>query len=207
MFALEVALTAVAASAALAFRPWGTLRSPAMRTLIVPVLVLLPCLWAAQRMLPMHLPLQLSGACLLVLMLGWPLAVLSLLPVAFAAALLGGGGMAGAAELAAWNGVVPATAALAIGIAIRRWLPRQVFVYILGRAFFGTVLASGAAGALHLWLQPPAHPGELVAQLTAGWLIAWGEAFATGALAAIFVAFRPDWLLTWSDKRYLPPGA
>jgi uncharacterized membrane protein len=34
-------------------------------------------------------------------------------------------------------------------------------------------------------------------------MVAWGEAFATGALAAIFVAFRPDWLLTYSDARYL----
>ena len=24
-------------------------------------------------------------------------------------------------------------------------------------------------------------------------------------LTAIFVAFRPQWLLTWSDARYLPP--
>ena len=37
------------------------------------------------------------------------------------------------------------------------------------------------------------------------WLIAWGEAFLTGALTAIFVAFRPQWLLTYSDERYLPP--
>jgi uncharacterized membrane protein len=39
----------------------------------------------------------------------------------------------------------------------------------------------------------------------AAWLIAWGEAFLTGALTAIFVAFRPQWLLTYSDERYLPP--
>ena len=35
-------------------------------------------------------------------------------------------------------------------------------------------------------------------------LIGWGEAFATGGLTAIFVAFVPQWLLTYSDARYLP---
>jgi uncharacterized membrane protein len=41
--------------------------------------------------------------------------------------------------------------------------------------------------------------GMVVAQ----WLMAWGDAFLTGMLTAIFVAFRPEWLLTWSDRRYL----
>ena len=36
------------------------------------------------------------------------------------------------------------------------------------------------------------------------WLLAWGEAFSTGMLVAIFVAFKPEWLATWSDARYLP---
>ena len=38
---------------------------------------------------------------------------------------------------------------------------------------------------------------------TAHWMMAWGEAFMTGMLSAIFVAFRPQWLATWSDNLYL----
>ena len=37
----------------------------------------------------------------------------------------------------------------------------------------------------------------------AHWLIAWGDGFMTGLLSAIFVAFRPLWLATWSDELYL----
>jgi uncharacterized membrane protein len=33
--------------------------------------------------------------------------------------------------------------------------------------------------------------------------MAWGEAFTTGMLTAIFVAFKPQWLASWSDRRYL----
>jgi uncharacterized membrane protein len=33
--------------------------------------------------------------------------------------------------------------------------------------------------------------------------MAWGDAFVTGMLTAIFVAFKPAWLATWSDRLYL----
>ena len=198
--ALELAVVAATGLAALAFRPWSTLRAPELRNPWVAVLVLLPGLWSAQAMLPPSLPVALSGACLLVLMFGWPLAIITLLAVAGAAAWLGGRDLARAVELAAWNGAIPATAALAIGMATRRWLPKHLFVYILARGFFGTALATVLTAALRAWWAP----GE-GALLTAAWLIAWGEAFLTGALTAIFVAFRPQWLLTYSDARYLPP--
>lgn len=37
--------------------------------------------------------------------------------------------------------------------------------------------------------------------------MSWGDGFVTGMLTAIFVAFRPQWLATWSDPLYLskPP--
>jgi len=37
----------------------------------------------------------------------------------------------------------------------------------------------------------------------AHWLIAWGDAFLTGMATAILVAYKPDWLATWSDRLYL----
>ena len=40
--------------------------------------------------------------------------------------------------------------------------------------------------------------------LLARFLTASGEAFLTGMLTAIFVAFRPEWLATYSDQLYLP---
>jgi uncharacterized membrane protein len=33
--------------------------------------------------------------------------------------------------------------------------------------------------------------------------MAWCDAFITGMLCAIFVALKPYWLATWSDKVYL----
>jgi uncharacterized membrane protein len=44
----------------------------------------------------------------------------------------------------------------------------------------------------------------VAAVLTGRWLIAWSDAVLSGMLCAIFVAWRPQWLLTYSDRRYLP---
>jgi len=202
--ALNLALVVVAGTAALAFRPWGVLRAPELRAPWIAFLVVLPLLWAAQLALPAKLPALLSGACLLVLVVGWPLAVLTLIAAAAVAAVAAGAGVDRFAALAAWQGAVPATLALGLGLATRRWLPKHVFVYILARGFFGTVLAISIAATLRAALAGGAAPGTL----TAAWLIAWGEGFLTGALTAIFVAFHPQWLLTYSDARYLPapPG-
>ena len=202
---LELALVSTTVAIALVFRPWDVLRASALRAPWCAALVILPLLWAAQSLLPPDFPAALSGACLLVLMFGWPLAIVTLCAVAAAGAWLGGGDLARALSLAAWSGAVPATVALAVGMATRRWLPKHLFVYILARGFLGTAAATVLAATLRVCLAQGAADGTGSAFLTAAWLIAWGEAFLTGALTAIFVAFRPQWLLTYSDARYLPP--
>jgi uncharacterized membrane protein len=36
-------------------------------------------------------------------------------------------------------------------------------------------------------------------------LMAWGEAFTTGALVTLMVVWKPEWIATFSDQRYLAP--
>jgi hypothetical protein len=78
---LAALLVAAAAGLALWFRPFAALREQALRAPWFAVLVILPFAWSTLRV-PGGPPLQLSGACLLVLMFGWPLAVWTLLPIA-----------------------------------------------------------------------------------------------------------------------------
>ena len=200
---LDLALVLAAAGMALAVRPWRLFGAGFPGHAWLACLVLLPWLWASQRVLPGGVALQLSGASLLVLMFGWPLAVLSLVPIALAGGWFAGIGLAPALHELAWNGVAVATFALGFGLATRRWLPQHPFVFILGRGFVVTALAMMAAGTLAA-LAAPLPPGtELGTLLVGRWLMAWGEAVATGMLTAIFVAFRPAWLASWSDARYL----
>ncbi len=203
---LELLLVLAAAGVAASLRPWrGLARSP-VRPALVGCLLVLPLLWASQRALPGGLVLQWSGAPLLVMVAGWPLAVLALPLVAVAGAWLGGQGLEAAIGLLWWNGVLPATGLLAIGAALRRWLPHHLFIYILGRGFFGTTLCLGVAGTLATLWQPLPAATSASDLVLAHWLMASGEGFATGMLAAIFVAYRPGWLATHSDRLYLGQG-
>jgi hypothetical protein len=130
---IEAALALLALALALAARPWRLLASrkplahethgapAALWTPLLATLALLPWAWALPTLHRMPLQLQWSGACLVLLMLGWPLAVPTLLAVGGIAALVSPGLAWGdALGLAVWQGVVPASLAVLLGAAVRR---------------------------------------------------------------------------------------
>ena len=199
MIGLQLAVVVLALAAALSLRPWRLLAGGRLLTPALASLVLLPWLWALPSLHSTPLQLQWSGACLVLLMLGWPLAVPVLCLAALGAMLVAGGSWLDALAMAMWLGVVPASFALGLGAAIRRLLGTHPFVYLIGRAFLGSVLSLFLAAVLRQW-SGEALPGVGASlSLIAHWLTAWGDAFVTGMLVAIFVAYRPHWVATWSD--------
>lgn len=194
----------VTLAVALALRPWRGLPPSGPPWPWLAWCALLPLSWVADRLGATPAAQPLAGACLLVLMAGWPLAVLALAAVAGVAAWLGDLPAAEAFGRFLWLGLVPATIALALGGAVRRWLPHHLFVYILGRGFIATALANMAAGALQATVQPLPSGLAFEDMLLARWLAGWGDAVLTGMIVAIFVAFRPEWLATYTDRLYLP---
>lgn len=213
---LELSLALTALILALLLRPWRQLlnRRPLVTqssgdasglwTPLLATLVVLPWMWALPTLHQMPLQLQWSGACLVLLMLGWPLAVLTLLAVGVITWLLSPSlSVPATLALTVWHGLVPATLAMGWGALLRRFLGTKVFVYLFGRGFFGTVVCLFIAGLLAQAAgeQLPGVQQEL--GKIARWLMAWGDAVVTGMLTAIFVAYRPQWLATWSDDLYL----
>lgn len=190
---------------ALALKPWRAAPSAGPPWPWLAAWAALPLLWSTDRLVAMPILQPLSGAPLLMLMAGWPLAVPAMVVAAALAALAGPLGLLEALHRLVWLGIVPATLALILGAALRRWLPRHLMIYILGRGFFATMLALAATAALALIADPPPQGTEIGDLLLARWLAAFGEATLTGMLVAIFVAFRPQWLATYSDRLYLPP--
>lgn len=138
---LDTVLTLLLLALALLLRPWRMLGAQrplaheshgapcALWTPLLACLVFLPWLWALPTLTRMPLQLQWSGACLVLLMLGWPLAVPVLCAVGAIACLLSPALDAPAAlSMTLWHGLVPATFALAWGALLRRLLGTRVFV-------------------------------------------------------------------------------
>ena len=200
---LEVALALPLLALSLWLAPWRMLRQANLATPWLASLTLTPLIWAIPFLQHMPLALHWSGAPLVTLLLGWPLAVPTLSLSALALWLLAPVSGENVLQIWAWQAILPATFTLLIGAALRRWVVHHPLVYILGRGFFGTVLSLFLAFMLGQWsgLALPNVSDDLTR--VAFWLMAWGDAFMTGMLCAIFVAFRPQWLATWSDPLYL----
>ena len=201
---LDVVLLLLAVALALALRPWRGVAVSGPPWPWLARCAVRPLFWGADKIAGMAIVQPLSGAPLLVLLAGWPLAVLALLPVAGVTLLVGGLDTAEALHRLVWLGLVPATLAMGLGAAVRRWLPNHLFVYIMARGFFATWIAAASAGALSLALVDAPLGTDTGDLLLARFLTASGEAFLTGMFSAIFVAFRPEWLATYSDRLYLP---
>ena len=216
---LDAALALAAVAAALTLRPWRALPPGGPPWPWLAWWAVLPLLWGVDGPQPGNpsgmdgsgnpgtasLAQPISGASLLTLMAGWPLAVLALVPTAAITGWLTAMPPELVLQRFVWLGVVPATLVMAIGAGLRHWLPNHLFIYILGRGFFATLLA-GSGAALGQWLLHigPAHVSS-ADLLLARVLTASGDAFITGMLVSMFVAFRPLWLATYADKIYLQP--
>jgi uncharacterized membrane protein len=204
---LELALIVFTLCISLLTQPWRQLRGGALVSPLLAIVVILPFLWALPRWQMMPLPLQLTGACAVTLMMGWPLAVWVLGAVGLIAQWIApANDWDSVFSQIVWLGLLPSTLALGLGFVLRRWVWHNPFVYILGRGFLGTVLCTFIAQLVADGMgQPaniPAHPDGYLSTIGV-WLMAWGDGFMTGMLTAIFVAYRPEWLATWSDRIYL----
>ncbi len=205
MDTLLAALSAASAGGlALAMAPWRALGPEGPPWPWLAWATAMPALWGAAHLSGMAVAQPLSGACLLMLMCGWPLAVLLMVPVAVGTAFLSGLTWPEALQAYLWQGLLPASLGALAGALVRRSLPNHLMVYILGRGFFATALAGSLAGALATAVQGP-PPGLAWEDVVLGRsLAAWGDAWLSGILVSIFVAFRPQWLATYADRIYLP---
>lgn len=206
MLLVDLGLTVVAFAFALALRPWRAVGASGPPWPWLAWWAVMPLLWGADRYAAVPVAQPLSGAALLVLMAGWPLAVLGLAPVALVTMWMADLPAAEALHRLVWVGLVPATLAMALGAAIRRGLPNHLFIYILGRGFFATAIAGAAAGALSAALHGLPDGLQAGDLMLARFLAAWADAFIAGMMVAIFVAFRPQWLATYADHIWLRQG-
>ena len=133
---VDLLLAVLAVALALGLRPWRATGAGGPPWPWLACCAGLPVFWGADLLADSAIIQPLSGASLLVLLAGWPLAVLGLLPVAGVMVVVGGLPWDDALHRLVWLGIVPGTLAMLLGAGVRRWLPGHLFIYILGRGFF-----------------------------------------------------------------------
>ena len=149
---------------------------------------------------------HLLGASACVLMFGPELAILAL-SVVLAAVTLN--------SHLAWSAyglnalvmvVLPVGVSFLVLRVVERFLPQQFFVYIFVATFFGTaltILSTGLVATLVL-LAGPYTAEYLFSQYYPYFLLlAFSESFITGMCVTLMVVYRPEWVCTFDDKRYL----
>ena len=103
------------------------------------------------------------------------------------------------------TGALPVAVTAAASRAARRWLPHNIFVYIMGNGFFAAMLATAASVLPKSALAALLGSRSAAAYLAATPLLMFAEAFLTGTLIAVIVVYRPQWCRSFDDKVYLWP--
>jgi uncharacterized membrane protein len=163
-------------------------------------------LWLIKTGIKPGLHFHMLGATALTLMFRPGFALLALALVTLAVTLLSGEYNALPANILIMGAVPVAVSWGIFRLADRRFI-NHLFVYIFVNAFFGAALAITAVGlastafAAATGAYPLAY--LLDEYLPYYLLMAWAEAFATGMLVTLMVVYKPQWVATFDDRRYL----
>jgi uncharacterized membrane protein len=200
---LQVALLVLAVWPA----PWRRLRDPVLLNVWLGTIVCVMVLWSIRAGIRPGLGLHLLGASACTLMFGPRLAFLVMAVATLGVAISGSLDLSSAPINTLLMGAVPVAITLVILRLVERWLPTHFFVYVFAAAFFGAglaMLATGLAATLVLGLSG-VYPFEYLLTEYLPWfvLMAWAEAFTTGAAITLMVVYRPRWVVTFDDTRYL----
>lgn len=188
--------------------PWRSFRLDPQRVhVFLGSCVGLLVLWQMHAGLRPGLGYHILGGTLFVLMFGWQLAFLGLSMVAFGSTLNGMGDFLSLPLNSLVMVGVPVGLSYAVYRLAVRFLPHNFFVYVLGNGFFCGALAMAATVAvsslLLLGFSPYSFHKIASEYLALAPLMMFAEAFFTGMLATSLVLFRPEWVTTFDDRRYL----
>lgn len=202
-----LAVFAVALAYAVRFAPWRLLQDASRLNAWLGSIVLLLVLWTIRAGIQPGLAFHLLGATACTLMFGPRLAFIAMSAVVVGAAAAGAIEPGSIPVNALLMGALPVAVSQALLRAIERWLPSHFFVYIFGAAFLGGAFAMSATGiaASAVLAFTGAYAFEYLRTDYLPWFLfmSWAEAFTTGAALTLLVVYRPHWVATFDDARYL----
>ena len=187
---------------------WRRLAEPSKLNLFLGATVAMLALWQIRTGIKPGLNFHFYGIAALTLMFGFWRATFAGVLILLANAAFGRG---------SWNALgvdgllvaaLPAAISWNIFRLLERWLPNHFFVYVLGNGFFGAALSVAAIGLATTAMMSVAGVytlDYLLAHYTpyATLLISWAEAFSTGMAVTMMAVYRPAWLETFDDVKYI----
>jgi uncharacterized membrane protein len=187
--------------------PWFHLKDTASMNILLAMIVGIMVIWTMKAGFAPGLSIHLLGTTLLTLMFGWAFAILGIVVVLAGHALYSGTGWAALPAEALLLGALPGAVSYMVFRLVDTRLPNNFFVYIFLVAFLGAALAIAATVAATTLVHVASGAyaaGEVWYNYTRYILLAmFPEAFITGMLMTLFVAYRPEWVSTFDDSRYL----
>lgn len=187
---------------------WRRLAEPARMNLFLGATVAVLALWQIRAGVKPGLAFHLYGMAALTLMFGFWRATLAGVLILLANAAFGRGNWTALGADALLTAALPAAVSWNLFRLLDRRLPNHFFIYVLGNGFFGAALSVAAIGLATTVVMTlaEAYPIDyLLAHYTpyATLLISWAEAFSTGMAITVMAVYRPAWLETFDDARYI----
>jgi uncharacterized membrane protein len=202
-WALALPLLAAAARGA----PWQRFKASEAVHVWYGTIFCLVVLWSIQATVGDGFRFHLLGAAAFTLLVGAPLALAGTAVAVVVDIAVRDGLWANAALAWLTMGAVPVGAAWVVLRLAERALPPNFFIYVFVVTFFGAALSLVAGGitAAALLTIAGGRPSELVFGEYVPYLVylALGEATLTGMALTLAVAYRPQWVATFDDARYL----
>jgi len=193
-------------SAALWRAPWYKLDSEALHVFLGAVVCLM-VLWSLRAGVQPGLSFHLIGATAACLLFDWAFALLAMSLVLAGVTLSGQGDWPGFAVNLLLMAALPI--AITRGLLTFAWrrLPDNFFIYVFVNAYLAAALSNIAVGLLATGLHAAAgsYPlGRLLEGFLPFFLLtALPEAVFSGVVMTGVVAYRPRWVATFDDSRYL----
>lgn len=186
---------------------WRRLADSSRLNLYLAATVAILVLWQIQTGIKAGLSFHLYGIAVLTMMFGFWRGAFAGVLILLVNALFGRGSLATLGLDAMLVAVLPAAVSWGLYWLLDRKLPNHFFIYVLGNGFFGGALSVTAIGlsTTALMALAGAYSVEYLFEHYTPYtvLIAWGEAFSTGMAVTVMAVYRPQWLETFDDVRYL----
>lgn len=150
---------------------------------------------------------HLLGTMLFALMFGWRLGVIGISLVGVLICAWGNILLQNLPLTILVNAFFAVTLCYLIFLIIEHFLPHNLYIYLYLSAFFGAAISyciTGTLAAAMLWLFGLESWSSLANEyLPFLYLMSFAESFLTCGLLTLLVVYRPEWVFSFRDERYL----